>query len=196
MKDLKTPLKSEEVKKLKVGDEKSITGAIFTARDAAHKKLLDLNEKGESLPINLGDFPCFHCGPVMKKENGEWKVVSAGPTTSVRMEIFESEFIDKFGIKILIGKGGMGNKTLNALEKFGAVYCKYTGEAGSLMADAVKKVNEVYILEELGIPEAVWVFQVDKLGPLVVTMDSKMNSLHDQVRKKVQENLKRVKKDL
>jgi tartrate/fumarate subfamily iron-sulfur-dependent hydro-lyase beta chain len=132
----------------------------------------------------------------MKQEKGEWKVVSAGPTTSARMEIFESEFIEKFGIKIIIGKGGMGSKTLNALAKFGAVYCQYTGGAGSLMVDAVKKVDGVYFLEELGIPEAVWLFRVDKLGPLIVTMDSKMNSLHDQVRKNVQENLKRVKEEL
>lgn len=192
IKTLKTPLNPEEIRNLKVNDVIEVTGKVFTARDAAHKKLLEMHGRGEKLPIPLNDYPCFHCGPVMKKVNAEWEVVSAGPTTSIRMEIFEDEFIHKFGTKIFIGKGGMGEKTLNALKKHGAVYAQFTGGAGSLMARSVKRVEDVFYLDELGIPEAVWLFQVEKFGPLLVTMDSHGSSLHEEISKKVEENLKKV----
>lgn len=196
MKTIKTPLNSSEIDSLKVNDVIEITGKIFTARDSAHKKLLDAHEKGEEPQIPLGDYPCFHCGPVMKRENGEWEVVSAGPTTSIRMEIFEDDFMEKFGVKVFIGKGGMGDRTLKALEKYGGVYVQYTGGAGSLMAGSVKKVDDVFYLDELGIPEAVWVFEVEKFGPLVVTMDSHGSSLHEKISEKVNENLEKLKKEL
>jgi tartrate/fumarate subfamily iron-sulfur-dependent hydro-lyase beta chain len=196
MKLVKTPLDPEEVRKLRVNDEFEITGKIYTARDAAHTKLLELHERGEKLPLPLKNFPCFHCGPVMKKEKQEWKVVSAGPTTSIRMEIFEDKFMDTFETKIFIGKGGMGEKTLSALRKHGAVYAQYTGGAGSLMAHSVKRVEDVFYLEELGVPEAIWLFEVEKFGPLVVTMDSQGSSLHKEVAKKVEENLNRIKREL
>ncbi|HIH96080.1 MAG TPA: fumarate hydratase [Thermoplasmata archaeon] len=196
MKLIKTPLDPEEIKKLRVNDEIEITGKIYTARDAAHKMLLELREKGEKSPLPLGDYPCFHCGPVMKKEKEGWKVVSAGPTTSARMEIFEDEFMKVFGTKVFVGKGGMGEKTLNALKEYGGIYAQYTGGAGSLMADSVKRVENVFYLDELGIPEAVWLFEVERFGPLVVTMDSHGFSLHKEVAKKVAENLKRIKSNL
>ena len=196
MKLIKTPLYPEEIKKLKVNDEIVITGKIYTARDAAHKMLLDLHEKGERAPLPLEDYPCFHCGPVMKKEKEGWKVVSAGPTTSARMEIFEDEFMKVFGTKVFVGKGGMGEKTLNALKEYGGIYAQYTGGAGSLMADSVKRVENVFYLDELGIPEAVWLFEVERFGPLVVTMDSHGFALHKEVAKKVAENLKRIKSNL
>jgi tartrate/fumarate subfamily iron-sulfur-dependent hydro-lyase beta chain len=196
MKLIKTPLDPEEVRKLKVNDEFEITGKIYTARDAAHKKLLELHERGEKPPLPLKDYPCFHCGPVMKKENKEWKVVSAGPTTSIRMEIFEDKFMDTFGTKLFVGKGGMGERTLSALKKHGGIYAQYTGGAGSLMAHSVKKVENVFYLEELGVPEAIWLLEVKKFGPLVVTMDSYGLSLHKEVAKKVEENLNRIKKEL
>ncbi len=191
MKILKTPLDPDEVKSLKVNEPFKITGKIFTARDAAHEKLLGLAEEGKEAPLKLKDYPCFHCGPVMKKENDTWHVVSAGPTTSIRMEIFEDKFMDEFGTKIFIGKGGMGEKTSEALQEHGAVYAQFTGGAGSLMAGSVEKVEDVHFLDELGVPEAVWVLRVNEFGPLLVTMDSQGESIHRDVSEEVQKNLDR-----
>lgn len=194
MKVLETPIGQEEVGQLRVGDAFSITGIIFTARDAAHEKLLELDDS--QVPFDPAKYAMFHCGPAIHKVDGEWEVVSAGPTTSIRMEIFEDEFIERFGTKIIIGKGGMGERTLKALQKHGAVYAQYTGGAGALMANAIEKVEDVYFLEELGIPEAFWMFRVNRAGPFLVTMDSAGNSIHADVAAKVQENLEQLKEEL
>lgn len=191
MKVLETPLDPEEVKGLRVNEPFKVTGKIFTARDAAHEKLLGLAEEGAKPPFDLSAYPCFHCGPVMQKKNGTWNVVSAGPTTSIRMEIFEDEFMDKFGTKIFIGKGGMGEDTSEALQRHGGVYAQFTGGAGSLMAGSVEEVEDVHYLEELGVPEAVWVFRVREFGPLLVTMDSTGESIHRDISTRVQGNLKK-----
>lgn len=194
MKVLETPIDPEEVKKLRVGDAFYITGTIFTARDAAHELLLDMDKK--DVPFDPSKYAMFHCGPAIHKEDGEWKVVSAGPTTSIRMEIFEDDFIEKYGTKIIIGKGGMADRTLKALEKHGGVYCQYTGGAGALMANAIEEVEDVYYLDELGIPEAFWMFRVKEAGPFLVTMDSVGNSIHKDVAEEVSKNLEKVKSEL
>ncbi len=192
MKILNTPIKSEEVKSLKVGNTIKISGKIFTARDEAHKKLLFEIDTDDVPEINFKGLPCFHCGPVMRKNHG-WEVVSAGPTTSMRLDELEPKFINEFGTKIFIGKGGMGNKTLEALKKNNSIYTQFTGGTGSLMANSVESVDEVYYLEELGIPEAVWVFNVEEFGPLLVTMDSNGKSLYDEVSNNVKNSLKQIK---
>ncbi len=191
MKVLQTPLDPEKVKELRVNEPFKITGEVFTARDAAHEKLLDLREAGEEPPFDLSAYPCFHCGPVMKEEDGNWEVVSAGPTTSIRMEIFEPDFMEEFGTKIFIGKGGMGEDTSGALKKHGGVYAQFTGGAGSLMAGSVEKVVEVFYLEELGVPEAVWLLKVVEFGPLLVTMDSNGDSIHREISERVDRTLSR-----
>jgi fumarate hydratase subunit beta len=170
------PVSSEDIRKLKVGDIIYVSGKIFTARDEAHHKMLNIEKN--TLPFTLSDMALFHCGPLMKKEHGKWQVVSAGPTTSSRMDIFEDKFIEKYGINIIIGKGGMGKRTEAALQKFGGVYTSYTGGAGALAADRVKQVPAVYWLDDLGMPEAVWIFEVEEFGPLVVAMDSYGNSIY------------------
>ncbi|MEF8725578.1 MAG: FumA C-terminus/TtdB family hydratase beta subunit [Candidatus Bipolaricaulota bacterium] len=190
MKVLETPLDPEEVESLRVNEPFKVTGKIFTARDAAHEKLLGLAEEGKQPPFDLSAYPCFHCGPVMQEKNGRWNVVSAGPTTSIRMEIFEDEFMEEFGTKIFIGKGGMGEETSKALERHGGVYAQFTGGAGSLMAGSVEEVEDVHYLEELGVPEAIWVIRVNQFGPLLVTMDSTGESIHRDISEKVQNNLK------
>lgn len=191
---IETPIDPEEVKKLRVGDTFYITGTIFTARDSAHELFLEMDE--EKIPFDPSKYAMFHCGPAIHKVEGEWKVVSAGPTTSIRMEIFEDDFIERFGTKIIIGKGGMAERTLKALEKHGGVYVQYTGGAGALMANAIQEVEDVYYLEELGIPEAFWMFRVKEAGPFLVTMDSAGNSIHDDVAAEVRENLERLKSEL
>lgn len=178
----KTPI--TDATKYKLGDVIYVTGEIVLARDEAHKKLLE-----EGAPLDLKGSVIYHCGPVVTKKNGEWKVIAAGPTTSIRMEIFEDEFIAKFHPAIIVGKGGMGGKTLKALKEHGAVYAAYTGGCGALAAERIKGVKEVHFLEELGIPEAVWVFKVEEFGPLVVTMDAHGNSYYDNVDEEAKKNL-------
>jgi len=176
---LNLPLKNEEVKKLKVGDIVYITGNLFTARDEAHYIMLE----SKNISFDPSQMGLYHCGPLMKKDKSKWKVVSAGPTTSSRMEIFEDKFIEKFKISLIIGKGGMGERTKKALQKYICVYTSYTGGAGALAAEKVEDVNGVYWLDELGMPEAVWIFKVKEFGPLVVAMDSHGNSIYDNITK-------------
>ena len=168
------PVSTEKIKKLHVGDIIYVSGKIFTARDEAHHMMLEK----DSLDFNPSEMALFHCGPLMKKENGKWKVVSAGPTTSSRMEIFEDKFIEKYGVNIIIGKGGMGERTEKALQKYTCVYTSYTGGAGALAADRVEEVLGVYWLDELSMPEAVWIFKVKEFGPLVVATDSHGKSIY------------------
>jgi len=175
---LKLPVSSDDIKKLHVGDIIFVSGSIFTARDEAHLMMLEKDKN--SLSFDTSEMALYHCGPLMKKTDGVWQVVSAGPTTSSRMEIFEDEFIEKYGVNIIIGKGGMGKRTKKALEKHVGVYTAYTGGAGALAADKVEEVPGVYWLDELGMPEAVWIFKVKEFGPIVVAMDSYGKSIYDR----------------
>ncbi len=177
---LKTPLRDEDVEQLKLGDIVYLSGTVFTARDEAHAKILELIEKGEPLPMDFRGLALYHCGPVVRKKNGEYEIVAAGPTTSMRMESVEAEFIEKTGVKMVIGKGGMGPKTAEAMKKYKAVYATFTGGAAVLAAAAVKRVKDVYWLDELGIPEAVWVLEVEEFGPLVVTIDTTGRNYYDE----------------
>ena len=178
---LKLPVTKDEIKKLKISDILYVTGKMFTARDEAHHMMLEKDKN--NLPFNPSEMALFHCGPLMKKEKGKWQVVSAGPTTSSRMEIFEDKFIEKFGVNIIIGKGGMGKRTEKALQKFSGVYTAYTGGAGALAADKVEEVLGVYWLEEFGMPEAAWIFKVKEFGPLVVAIDSHGKSIYRELKK-------------
>jgi len=182
-----TPIAEEKVRELKAGDVIYVSGIIFTARDEAHKVLL---ERGEPFPLE--GLALFHCGPVVRKRNGAWEVIAAGPTTSMRMESLEPEFLRRFKPRVIIGKGGMGEGTLRALAEVGAVYCHFTGGAGALAAQRIRGVREVHYLEELGIPEAIWVFEVERFGPLVVAMDSHGRSLYAEVGAAVEANLEKV----
>jgi fumarate hydratase subunit beta len=176
---LTMPVDKAKIKELKVDDILYLTGKIFTARDETHHIMLEKDK----LPFNPSEMALYHCGPLMKKDKGKWHVVSAGPTTSSRMEIFEDKFIEKFGINIIIGKGGMGEKTEEALKKYTGIYVAYTGGAGALAADKIEEVVDVYWLEELGMPEAAWIFKVKEFGPLVVAMDSYGGSIYKRLKK-------------
>lgn len=191
-KNLATPFSEEEIRSLSVGDTVYVTGKIFTARDEAHQKMLEIASKKGEIPFEPNEMALFHCGPVVKKAGDKWQVVSAGPTTSMRMEIFEDDFLKKFGIKMVIGKGGMGENTLRALQENGAVYVHYTGGAGALAAKAIKGVENVYWLKRLGMPEAAWIFDVGDFGPLSVTMDAHGNSLYDSLERDVHKNLEKI----
>ncbi|MFO8078188.1 MAG: FumA C-terminus/TtdB family hydratase beta subunit [Thermoplasmatota archaeon] len=175
---LKIPVTYEELSELSVGDSVSLSGRLCTVRDEAHHILLKTTHK--KLPLKIDDNAIYHCGPLMKKNNNQWKVISAGPTTSSRMEAFQVDFLKKFPhINVIVGKGNIGEKTKKALKHRG-VYLVYTGGAGALAADQIKKVIDVFWLEELGMAEAVWLFEVKDFGPLIVAIDSHGKSIFDR----------------
>ena len=188
---LRTPISEEEIRKIKVSDVIYITGTVITARDSAHKRAIELLKRGKNIPINLYGLVIFHCGPIVKKENGKWTVIAAGPTTSTRMDMFEEEFIKNFGVRVVIGKGGMGIRTMEAMKKYGAVYGAFTGGAAVLAAKAIKEVERVEWLD-LGIPEALWVFKVENFGPLIVAIDSYGNNLFEDVKRNAKEKLSKI----
>lgn len=176
---LNLPFAEGKIRSLKVGDAVEITGALFTGRDAVHKYLHD----GGKLPpgVSLRDGIIYHCGPVvLKDEQGEWKVTAAGPTTSIREEPYQWQIIRDFGVRGVIGKGGMGERTLAACKEYGCVYFHAVGGAAQVLAECIKKVRNVYFLKEFGSPEAIWEFEVEGF-PAVVTMDAQGNSLHQEV---------------
>jgi len=178
---LTTPISEEDARKLNVGDIVYVTGEhVYTARDEAHERALEMYEKGEKPPVDFEGSVVYHVGPVAWQKDGKWEIVSAGPTTSIRMELFEDEFLRKYKARIIIGKGGMGAKTLDALKEVGAVYCSFTGGCGALAAKGLKEVR-AYLWDDLGMPEALWVITAEEFGPLLVTMDSHGKSIHDEM---------------
>jgi fumarate hydratase subunit beta len=185
--DLKTPISKNDVDKLSVGDTVYLSGILVTARDQAHRRALQYAKEGKELPLSLQGLALYHCGPIIAEKKGEKVVVAAGPTTSTRMDLFEDQFIEKFGIRVIVGKGGMGEKTVKACQKFSAVYCSFTGGAALLASKGIKRVKGVE-WPDLGMAESMWIFEVEKFGPIVVTIDSKGNSLHEQVARDVRKN--------
>ncbi|WP_183242948.1 fumarate hydratase [Anoxybacillus mongoliensis] len=184
---LEAPITEEQIRSLKVGDVVRINGMIYTGRDAIHKHLMN-----HDAPVDLNGQIIYHCGPVMlKDENGKWHVKAAGPTTSIREEPYQGEIMKKFGIRAVIGKGGMGAKTLAALKEHGGVYLNAIGGAAQYYADCIQSVEGVDFLE-FGIPEAMWHLRV-KDFTAVVTMDSHGNSLHEDVEKSSLEKLAQFK---
>lgn len=184
---LQAPVTEEQIRDLKVGDVVILNGTIHTGRDAIHHHLVE-----HDAPIDLNGQVIYHCGPVMlKDENGEWHVKAAGPTTSIREEPYQGDVMKKFGIRAVIGKGGMGPKTLKALQEHGGVYLNAIGGAAQYYADCIKKVEGVDLLE-FGIPEAMWHLRVEGFAA-IVTMDSHGNSLHADVDKTSLEKLSQFK---
>jgi fumarate hydratase class I len=179
MNELRTPISETSIRALKVGDAVTISGTLFTGRDAVHKYL----HQGGQLPagVNLKDGILYHCGPVViKDEQGNWKCVAAGPTTSIREEPYQWQVIRDFGLRGVIGKGGMGDKTLQACKDHGCAYLHAVGGAAQVLAACIKRVPNVYLMEKFGAPEAIWEFEV-KDFPVIVTIDANGNSLHKEV---------------
>jgi fumarate hydratase, class I len=172
---LEPPLSEEKVRALKVGDVVLINGPMVTGRDAAHHYLMH-----HDAPYNMQGAILYHCGPVMLKEGDHWRTKAAGPTTSIREEPYEADIIRRFGIRAVMGKGGMGKKTLAMLKEYGAVYLHAIGGAAQFYARCLPKVHAVYLLEEIGVPEAMWVFEAQNF-PAIVTMDAHGTSLHEEV---------------
>jgi len=190
MHNLNIPISDDEITALQVGDQVSLSGIMTTARDAAHKFMIEtyirVDEPAEDLELYeelkkiLDGGAIYHCGPVVAQQDGGWPFVAAGPTTSIREEVYEPEVIEHFNVKAVIGKGGMGPNTLQANQEHKAVYLSAIGGAASLIASAVTEVLAVYKKEEFGVPEAFWVIRVEDF-PAVVTMDAHGRSIHDDV---------------
>ncbi len=184
---LEAPFTEEKIRALEVGQKVEISGLVFTGRDAVHKYLHD----GGKPPVDLKDSIIYHCGPVVVKEKGRWVVKAAGPTTSIREEPYQGPLMEQFGIRGVIGKGGMGPKTLEYCRKVGAVYLHAIGGAAQVLAECVTAVEGVHMMEEFGSPEAIWEFRVERF-PVVVTMDSHGRSLHEDILAASQEALDRL----
>jgi fumarate hydratase subunit beta len=201
--DLNIPISEEEVRSLHVGDTVLLSGVMVTGRDTAHKYMIETFIRTDEIPESeqalyeelrrlLKESLIYHCGPIVHQQSdGQWKFVAAGPTTSIREEVYEPEVIAHFGLRGVIGKGGMGPNTLQACQEHGAAYFHAVGGAASLIANAVQEVVEVHKKEEFGVPEAFWVIRVEDF-PVVVTMDTYGQSIHDEVGAVSRRNLARL----
>jgi L(+)-tartrate dehydratase beta subunit len=173
---LKTPIQSEDVEQLNVGDIVFLDGYLVTCRDMAHRRLIDM---GMQLPVELKGLAILHAGPIVAKDGEGWKIVSIGPTTSMRMEVHEKEFIKQTGVKLVVGKGGMGPETVEGCAAHKAVHAVFPGGCAVLAAIRVEKIERVEWLD-LGMPEALWVTRVKNFGPLIISIDTHGNNLFDK----------------
>jgi fumarate hydratase class I len=200
MKKLTLPIPDDEIRALKVGDPVSLSGVMMTGRDEVHKWMIDTFIKKTRDPQDddelvysaikpvLDGGAIYHCGPVVSGlDTGDYAFVAAGPTTSIREEPYQGDVMHHFNLKAVIGKGGMGAKTLAACSEVPGVYLHAIGGAASLIAQSVKNVRDVFKLE-FGVPEAMWVIEVEDF-PAVVTMDSHGGSLHAEVEQRSTEIL-------
>ncbi|MBI4831891.1 MAG: fumarate hydratase C-terminal domain-containing protein [Candidatus Lindowbacteria bacterium] len=185
---LKTPLSEADVRKLEVGDMLKLNGSIFTARDRAHKYLIE-EATPETLEFDLKGAALYHCGPLVRKREGRFELVVAGPTTSNRMNPYEADVIARYGIRAIIGKGGMDDRTLEALGRDGCVYLSAVSGAAVVLARYVTRILNAYKLEDFGMPECFWEFEVADF-PTIVTMDTRGRSIHKLVEQASAEKLK------
>lgn len=192
---MKLPLGEGDVRKLGLGDIVYLNGTMYIARDAAHMRMLEYERDGKAIPADLRGSAVFHCGPIMRRKGERWELVAAGPTTSSRMNPLEPQVIEKFGIRAVIGKGGMDKFTARAMEEHGCVYLAITGGAAVLAAKGVREVKGVHWLD-LGMPEALWVLEVDNFGPLIVAIDAHGNSLYERVGQEVKNRLPKIREML
>src|SRR5688572_28845475 len=182
---LRAPISEDQIRALRVGDVVLVSGQVFTGRDAVHAHLMKHDP-----PVDLRGSVLYHCGPVVAKEGSGWRVTAAGPTTSIREEPYQAEIIKRYGVRAVIGKGGMGARTLAGLKLSGAVYLNAIGGAAQFYARCIERVDGVSLME-FGTPEAMWHLQV-KDFPAIVTMDAHGNSLHRDVEQASGEVLKEL----
>ncbi len=171
------PFTEEAVRALRAGDGVQVSGRVFTGRDRLHKHLAE----GGACPVTLRDGALYHCGPVVVPENDGWRVVAAGPTTSVREEPYMAGIIAQHGVRLIIGKGGMGAATQAACIRYGCVYLQAVGGAAALIAQRITRVEDVYFLDTFGATEALWQVEVEGFEA-VVGIDTHGRNLFDEVR--------------
>ncbi len=177
IRNIEQPFTAAKIRELKAGQSVNLSGRIFTGRDRFHKYLFE----GGKCPVDLNDGAIYHCGPVVLRKEGAWVVRAAGPTTSMRHEAYMAKIIEQYHVRIIIGKGGMGEATRKACRKHGCVYLQAVGGAASLLAESVQQVAGVHFLREFGSADAVWDLVVKNMKA-VVTMDAHGKSLHNKIR--------------
>ena len=189
---LRPPLSEKDVKKLRAGEFIRVTGRIIVARDQTYARMLKLLRSGKRLPVDLRGGVVYHCGPLVQRTQGEWRMISAGPTTSARLDNIQGEFVGRTGVRALVGKGGVSEKVAREIVKLGCVYLAFPGGAGALAAQAIKSIERVLWLD-LGLAEALWILHVKDFGPLTVAVDTRGRNLYHRMKKQtfppVQNNL-------
>jgi fumarate hydratase subunit beta len=175
--ELRPPLNDKKIKQLRAGDLVSVSGTVVTARDKAYVRALGLMRSGKKLPIDLRGGVIYHCGPLAKKTARGLKIVSAGPTTSARLDNMQAEFVERARVRALVGKGGVNEDVARELARLGCVYLAFTGGAGVLAARSIRKVKKI-LWRDLGPIEGLWVLNVKKFGPLVVAIDVHGDNLY------------------
>lgn len=188
---LNSPTSRLEVEQLRAGDMFYLTGLVFTARDQAHRRILELCKRGEPLPIKTKGLALFHAGPIAVRRGGRWKVVAIGPTTSYRMSSLIPEVVDATGASLVIGKGGVSHEAEQMLSSLGVAYCELPGGAAAYLAKSVEEVVEVHWLD-LGMAEAIWLLRVRDLGPCIVSVDARGISLRRRVEEEAAKALKEL----
>ena len=177
---LTLPLSAEDVASLRTGDIVLLNGLLVTGRDKVHKYLVETRPPKTEIPFDLAGTVLYHCGPIMRRTDDGHAVVAAGPTTSIRVEMYEADVIRQYGLRGIMGKGGMGEKTLRTMQECGCVYFHTVGGAAAYLADRITRAAGVWKLEEFGATEAMWLFEVASF-PAVVTMDAHGNSMHKEI---------------
>ena len=186
---LTTPIKDEDLEDLRVGDVVYLTGHIVTCRDVAHRRLIELKRE---LPVDLKGGAIFHAGPIVRKlDDGKFEMVSIGPTTSMRMEKFEREFIEQTGVKLIVGKGGMCAETQEGCVENKAVHAIFPGGCAVLAATKVEKIEGAE-WKDLGMPETLWINKVKEFGPLIISIDTKGRNLIEENKKVFNEKKKPI----
>lgn len=172
---LRTPIRNEDIESLTAGDIIYLDGTLVTCRDVGHRRFI---EYGMDLPVDLSGMAIFHAGPIVRKAAEGWEMVSIGPTTSMRMESYEKEFIKRTGVKLIVGKGGMGPETVEGCRRHKALHAIFPGGCAVLAAMAVEEIERVE-WQDLGMPESLWVCRVKSFGPLIISIDTKGNNLFE-----------------
>lgn len=186
---LTTPIKDEDLESLNAGDVVYLTGTLITCRDVAHRRLI---EQGRDLPVDLKGGAIFHAGPIVRqKDDGEYEMVSIGPTTSMRMEKFEKDFIKQTGVKLIVGKGGMGAQTQEGCVENKAVHAIFPGGCAVLAATKVEKIEGAE-WKDLGMAETLWINKVKEFGPLIISIDTKGRNLIEENKKVFNEKKKPI----
>ena len=194
IRNLTLPLSAEDAGSLRLGEFVTVSGILFTGRSRFHIRAIRDNILP---PIDFAAINCFfHVGPVMRKEGGEWKIVSIEPTSSIRFERYGADVVRKLGLRTLIGKTTMGPRTAEALKEVGGVYLSKIGLSGNQMSSQVTKIHGVHFLDELGKTESTWVFEVKDFGPFFVAIDARGNNYFDDLDREIAANLGNIKREL
>jgi tartrate/fumarate subfamily iron-sulfur-dependent hydro-lyase beta chain len=194
MRDIKLPMSAEDVKSLKLGEIITVSGLLFTGRSRLHIRAV---EENIFPPIDYEKINCFfHVGPVMRQNGDSWEVVSCEPTSSIRFERYGADVVKKFNLRTLIGKTTMGPRTAQALKEVGGVYLTKIGLSGNALRNQVKKVHDVYFLDELGKTECTWIYEVENFGPFFVAIDSEGNNYFEILAREADSKMPEIEKEL